>query len=55
MHTPTCEAKIKNTRYKVKKPYVPKKPPCSKVFCGIAHKRKKYKQKLRKKYKRLYK
>ena len=55
MNIPTCEAKIKNTRYKVKKPYVPKKPPCSKVFEGMTKKGKKYKQKRRKKYKRLYK
>lgn len=55
MNCPTCQVKLKNTRYKVREPYVPKKPPCSKIFKGITKKRKKYKQKLRRKYKRLYK
>ena len=32
MNCPTCQAKIKNTRYKVREPYVPKRPCSSKIF-----------------------
>ena len=44
MICPTCQVKLKNTRYKVKDPYVPKKPHCSKIFHGQAKKTKKKKK-----------
>ena len=44
MNCPTCQAKIKNTRYKVREPYVPKRPCSSKIFKHTKKKpRKKYK------------